>query len=114
MEVGELQNHQTGTESNTLVEASLYEIEATAQAKYWADIRKELLFAHTEEASFPETSLCIVCAQIAELRCKQCGPHVFFCKSCFQQQHCSINIFHVAEKWLVSKLHCVFNDLICP
>ena len=106
--IHEQQSHRSGIDLSIAVVPSHYEIEAKASAKHWANIRKQFIFAHTEETSMPECSACILCSKTAELRCKRCGPHVFYCNSCFRQQHCSVNIFHVAEKWQVSERQLIF------
>ena len=94
-----VQEQQSHTSETYIVEPSHYEIETKAAEKHWANIRKQFVVAHTEESAMQESSVCIQCSKTAELCCKSCGPHVFYCSSCFQHTHSNVNIFHVAEKW---------------
>ena len=103
-----VQEQQSHTSETYIVEPSHYEIETKATEKHCTNIRKQFVVAHTEESAMQECSVCIQCSKTAELRCKRCGPHVFYCSSCFQHTHCNVNIFHVAEKWQVNAMQLIY------
>ena len=64
-------------------------------------MRESILALVTEKAALEEGETCIVCAEVASLRCQRCGPLGFFCYQCFINVHSEANLFHVAEKWEV-------------
>ncbi len=99
--IHEFPTHQSDMGSSNLVEPSHHEIEARAQAKLWA---------HTRKNFFTYTLKDLLCLGVPLVLCilrllsyVKCGPHVYYCNSCFQQQHSSVTIFHTAERWMVSE-----------
>ena len=69
-------------------------------------LRSDLLRAVTESFAVPIGECCHMCSETAECRCVQCGPTIYYCLKCYEVSHSTANIFHTAEVWDVSRLHC--------
>ena len=81
---------------------SLHEINEAANAKSWKSIRSDLLRAITESFAMPMEKKCCLCCESAACRCVQCGATIYYCIKCFEERHCSVNIYHTAKVWDVS------------
>ena len=89
--------------SNDFIEGpSLHTIQKEANAEAWKKIRPMILRAVVENEGMPAKQLCIMCSELAAVRCRKCGPFAFFCNHCFLHAHTQVNLFHVAEEWKVS------------
>ena len=83
---------------------SLYEIQQRSSVAAWEKLRPMMLSAIVESSGMPPGQNCVKCLQVpALLRCRRCGPTVFFCHACFLADHSKSNLFHVAEEWKVTK-----------
>ena len=92
-------------DSTPLTEPTNHEVDSQASVRGWNNdynVRKRLLLAAVESNAMPLNQVCILCSELAVLRCQECGPLVHFCIKCFLKQHEKLNFFHIAEKWEVT------------
>lgn len=82
-----------------LEEPTSHELESRAAVAGWERIRCGMLKAVTEAAGMPESPKCVICGDVASMRCQRCGPLGVFCPECFYQYHAHLNLFHIAEKY---------------
>ena len=67
----------------------------------WTALRESLFNAGIESEGMPHGQQCMVCEmEDACLRCRDCGPSQFYCKSCGANLHKFRNHFHYIEQWL--------------
>ena len=89
-------------------EPTCYELESKASVIGWD------MAAVTEAAAMPLSQTCVFCETEASIRCKRCGPKVYYCCSCYQDHHKVVNVLHVGEKWVVSKIvYSLASSLLC-
>lgn len=81
-----------------LEEPSHHELQSKASISAWEGLRNSMLLVVTESCAMPVAQVCSSCASSAEFWCQRCGPVAFYCYDCFNRQHRSMNIFHVAER----------------
>lgn len=60
----------------------------------WKSIHNEIDLAIIKQGLFPADELCLICNKAANIRCHDCGPHIFFCNFCNEKNHYKINLFH--------------------
>ena len=82
-------------------EPTHHELQKKANVEGWEQLRSRLLSVATECNAMPLGQLCLLCPNLANVRCQECGPSIFYCSKCFSSYHKSANFFHVAEKWEV-------------
>ena len=58
---------------------------------------------HTEKETLKEGQLCLVCGELASLRCQCCGTLGVFFSQCFIDFHGEANMFYVGDEWKVQK-----------
>ena len=83
---------------------SLHEITQKQATESWNKIRPELLKVAIASEALPKNRQCSCCIEEASCRCLQCGPNIFYCKTCFEEAHRRANIFHTGETWQVLTL----------
>ena len=59
--------------------------------------------AVVEGESMKDDVECTNCGAQANVRCRQCGPYIFFCSDCGIRFHSQWNYHHYPEMW---KVHC--------
>lgn len=88
--------------SNNLNEDTSYKVRRQRLVTNWAKIRTDLVAVYVESEPIPARAVCCDCEQPAVLRCRDCGPSVFYCQECCNSFHKWRNIFHMTEIWKVS------------
>lgn len=58
-----------------------------------------MLHNAVKSEAMPIDQTCLCCSKVADFRCRECGPLVYYCYDGLLKQHTRINHFHVAEKW---------------
>ena len=94
----------SATSTTFFHEPTEHELHCKSSVAGWDKVRKAIQMVVTEQAAMDEVPLCLLCGELANLRCQRCGPLGLFCSKCFLSYHSEANIFHVAEKWEVSNI----------
>ena len=66
-----------------IIESTSHELESTASAAGWVELRNHMLAAVTEIVAMPLSQVCLHCDQFAFYRCQQCWPLGFYCQDYF-------------------------------
>ena len=82
---------------------SLHTVNQRSSTSAWAQIRPMLRKVAVECSAMPENQSCLICSKSALYRCLQCGANAYYCRECYNQVHCAVNMFHVGEIWQVRK-----------
>ena len=65
-------------------EPTEHELHCKSSVAGWDKIRKEIRMVVTEQAAMDEVQVCLLCGELAYLRCQHCGPFGFFAQNAFQ------------------------------
>jgi hypothetical protein len=103
-DTGDTVNNSSGEEndnSESKNTVSSYQRKKERRCSAWECLRQDALRVATENegAQFVKTRRCINCSSTddAVYRCKECGPHSFFCINCAFELHKRTNILHWVE-----------------
>ena len=66
------------TSTTLLQEPTKHEIHCKSSVEGWDNVREGIRMVVTEEAAMDEEQLCLICGELACLRCECCGPGGFF------------------------------------
>ena len=91
-------------DKTSFVGPSAYQIRRRQVAKNWEKIRNDLVCTYFSHECLDDRAVCCDCGSCALLRCKDCGPSVFYCEGCCSSQHQWRNVFHVPEIWKVRSM----------
>ena len=64
--------------SFSINEPTDHELYSQASAKGWDKLRKGILLAAVESSAMPINQVCLLCSELALLRCQECGPLVYY------------------------------------
>ena len=60
----------------------------------WKEILPKLFNIMVENNALPKNQKCFKCENLANYRCLDCGPNIYFCSYCEELFYHNINIFH--------------------
>ena len=79
----------------------------------WKDCIPSAFKAVVEGESMKDDVVCTNCGAPANVRCRQCGPYVFFCSDCGVSFHSRWNYHHYPEMWKVWDITCTSCSTEC-
>lgn len=82
-------------------EGNDYNAKKQKEADAWEAIRDQLLKVSVEASCLPSAAKCCECEEPASIRCKECGPLVFYCSACIEHKHSLKHTLHTPEIWKV-------------